>query len=59
MWASVWRCVVAKFKRMASESFFNKVIFEQRHKRNMNQKYAYLGKTERTARTKAQMPEEA
>lgn len=59
MWASAWRCVVAKFKRMARESFSNKVIFEQRHERNMNRKCAYLGKIERTARTKAQMPEEA
>ena len=59
VWASGCGCVVAKFKRRARERFFNKVIFEQRHKRNVNQKCACMGKRERTAKTKAQMPEEA
>lgn len=43
-----------RFKRMARESFFNTVKFEQRHKRNGNPK-CHMGQRERTARTKAQM----
>ena len=49
----------AAFKRMARESVFNTVKFEQRYKRNGSPKCAHMGHRERTARTKAQMPEAA